>query len=318
MYRKLALLLLIWTYYRVKPLTPWRARIALRRWVARRVRAGSTERWPIYEPASKRPAGFVGWPEEKRFAFVLTHDVETAIGVEHCRALAEIDASFGFRSSFNFIPEGEYTTPRDLRLWLEDKGMEVAVHDLRHDGKLYDSRTTFYQHAGRINHYLREWGGVGFRSAFMQRELDWLHDLEIDYDMSTFDTDPFEPQPEGVHTIFPFWRPGPEGKPGYVEIPYTLPQDSTLFVILQEQGIDIWRRKLDWVVRHGGMALLNAHPDYMSFEGTPRPTEYPASLYAGFLDYVRSRYAGQYWHALPREVAQFTRATRVKSVLQVD
>ena len=31
--------------------------------------------------------------------------------------------------------------------------------------------------------------------------------LNIAYDASTFDTDPFEPQPDGVNTIFPFWVP---------------------------------------------------------------------------------------------------------------
>lgn len=47
-------------------------------------------------------------------------------------------------------------------------------------------------------------GAVGFRSGFMLRQLDWLHDLNVLYDTSTFDTDPFEPQPEGSRTIFPF------------------------------------------------------------------------------------------------------------------
>jgi hypothetical protein len=43
----------------------------------------------------------------------------------------------------------------------------------------------------------------------MLRNLDWLGDLNIQYDGSTFDTDPFEPQPDGAGTIFPFWVPKP-------------------------------------------------------------------------------------------------------------
>jgi hypothetical protein len=43
----------------------------------------------------------------------------------------------------------------------------------------------------------------------MLRNLDWLHDLDVQYDASTFDTDPFEPQPDGRHTMFPFWMPRP-------------------------------------------------------------------------------------------------------------
>ena len=100
----------------------------------------------------------------------------------------------------------------------------------------------------------------------MQHKLAWLHHLGVEYDASTFDTDPFEPEPDGFGTIFPFWVPGKQGG-GYVELPYTLPQDYSLFVVLRESNIDIWKKKLDWVAERGGMVLLNTHPDYMSFEG---------------------------------------------------
>jgi uncharacterized protein len=50
--------------------------------------------------------------------------------------------------------------------------------------------------------------------------------------------------------------------------------------------------------------LLDTHPDYMRFEeGAPRKGEYPVKWYKEFLHYVQSRYSDQYWHALPREVA---------------
>ena len=91
---------------------------------------------------------------------------------------------------------------------------------------------------------------------------------------------------------------------GYVELPYTLPQDSTLFLVLRESTPEIWMRKLDWIAQHGGMVLLDVHPDYMSFDGSPQTTtEYPVALYREFLGYVKTRYAGEYWHALPKEVA---------------
>ena len=35
-------------------------------------------------------------------------------------------------------------------------------------------------------------------------------------------------------------------------------------------------------------------------------TEYPAALYREFLCYVKTKYADQYWHALPKEVARHT------------
>jgi hypothetical protein len=138
----------------------------------------------------------------------------------------------------------------------------------------------------------------------MQHNLEWLHELQVEYDASTFDTDPFEPQSDGAGTIFPFWVPGPEGN-GYVELPYTLVQDFTLFVILREKNIDIWKRKLDWVAERGGMALLNTHPDYICFEEQSRARdEFSISHYEEFLRYVREKYEGVFWSAIPLEVTR--------------
>jgi glycosyltransferase involved in cell wall biosynthesis len=134
--------------------------------------------------------------------------------------------------------------------------------------------------------------------------LSWLHQLGAEYDASTFDTDPFEPEPDGVGTIFPFWVPGPDNS-GFVELPYTLPQDFTLFVVLREPNIDVWKRKIDWIAERGGMALLNTHPDYMCFEGEKKKDEFSAELYEEFLKYVREKYEGLYWSAVPREVSRF-------------
>src|SRR6185437_780959 len=147
---------------------------------------------------------------------------------------------------------------------LVENEFEIGVHDLHHDGTLYRSEKDFRQGAERINQHLERWQAVGFRSAFMFHNLDWLKQLNVLYDASTFDTDPFEPQPDGANTIFPFWVERADGS-SYVELPYTLPQDSSLYLVLGEQTNDIWKKKLDWVAEHGGMALVNVHPDYIAF-----------------------------------------------------
>src|ERR1700716_2968766 len=291
-------------YYFLKPFIPWSVRLALRRQRARSRRATYADTWPIDAKAGAKPPGWPGWPGGKQFAFVLTHDVEGAKGLSRVTQLAALETRNGFRSSFNFVPEGEYFLSADLRENMVRKGCEVGVHGLQHDGKLYASKEEFAGKAAQIRNFLREWNACGFRSPLMQHKLAWLHQLGVEYDASTFDTDPFEPEPDAVGTVFPFWVPGPN-KSGFVELPYTLPQDFTLFVVLREPNIEIWKKKLDWVAAFGGLGILNKHPDYMCFAGQPKKDEFPAAFYEEFLTYAKEKYAGAYWSPTPCEVARF-------------
>lgn len=302
-------MLLTKAYYFCKPLMPWALRTAIRRLRARHKRHAFSGRWPIDPNAEAIPTGWPGWPEAKGFAFILTHDVEASRGLNRVRQLMDLEADLGFRSSFNFVPEGDYRVPDELRLTMDQSGFEVGIHGLKHDGKLYSSHAEFSRRAARIREYRRQWQVAGFRSPFMHHNLEWIHELDMEYDASTFDTDPFEPQPDGTGTIFPFWVSNSQNG-GYVELPYTLVQDYNLFVILRENSIDIWKRKVDWVAAHGGMVLLNTHPDYMSFDSNVARDEYPSTFYAELLTYVREKYKDGYWHALPRDVARFVARTR--------
>lgn len=302
-------------YFRLKPVLPAALRRAIRQRVAARIRRRTQKVWPIFPGSERPPEGWTGWPHGSRFAVVLTHDVEGQRGLNHCRLLMQLEAELGYKSTFNFVPDGSYHTPAELRQEMVEKGFEVGVHDLRHDGRLFHSRKAFSRKAAQINSYLKDWGASGFRAGFMLHNLDWLHELDICYDMSTFDTDPFEPQPEGYHTIFPFWVPrtassnGSNGAmEGYVELPYTLPQDSTLFLLLGEKTANIWTSKLDWIAAHGGMVLVNIHPDYIEFEkGNVNRGRYPAALVHEFLSYLSRRYAGQFWNPSAAELAAWYR-----------
>jgi hypothetical protein len=92
----------------------------------------------------------------------------------------------------------------------------------------------------------------------------------------------------------------------FLELPYTLVQDFTLFVLLEEKYIDLWTQKLDWIASKGGMALLNSHPDYMNFTKAPCGSEeYDAEFYRDFLKYAKSVHQDRYWQALPFQVRRF-------------
>jgi len=291
-------------YYKVKPLLSRRMQIAIRGLVARQKRRIYREVWPIDQSAGSTPPQFLGWPNGKRFSVVLTHDVDTARGVARTRQLMELELEMGFRSSFNFVAH-DYELPPELRGLLVDQGFEVGVHGLEHNRSLYDSASAFAEHAKGINSYLKAWGAVGFRSPCVYHNFEWLHGLDISYDASSFDTDPFEPQSDGVKTIFPILQKGQQSAKGYVELPYTLPQDFTLYILFGERNIEIWKRKLQWIAERGGMALVNTHPDYMCFDGRPRFDEYPVELYRDLLMHIQGEYRGEYWHLLPHEMATY-------------
>jgi hypothetical protein len=231
------------------------------------------------------------WPNGHRWALVLTHDVETATGQALVPALAKIEEQLGFRSSFNLVPE-RYTLDHELIADLRRRGFEVGVHDLNHDGKLFNSRRRFRRRAVRINQHVRDMGASGFRAALMHRNPEWMQDLELDYDLSFFDTDPHEPIPGGTMSIWPFQL----GR--FIELPYTLVQDYTLTAVLGERTPRIWTEKAEFVAGKLGMVLLNTHPDYLLQDGNER-------IYREFLEAMRNR--GGYWNALPQDVARWWR-----------
>jgi len=237
------------------------------------------------------------WPDHNRFAFVLTHDIETAAGQEFVEVVTDLEENLGFRSLFNFVPESyklNYKLLDDLR----QRGFEVGIHGLRHDGRLFDSKPAFMQKASRINQYLKEWNAVGFRAELTHRQPEWMQVLEIEYDLSFFDTDPFEPIPGGTMSIWPFFTGH------FVELPYTLVQDYTLTSVLGETSPRIWLEKVEFIEEYHGMALVNTHPDYLK----SKPTW---DVYEKFLTAMKKHDC--YWHALPGEVAKWWKSRLVSS-----
>ena len=292
-------------FYFFKPIIPRNVQIFLRSILVRKQQKKFKDVWPILRSSAKKPNGWIGWPDGKKFAIVLTHDVEHQSGHDKCLELMKVEKNIGFKSSYNFVPE-RYQVSTELRSSLTNNGFEVGVHGLNHDGKLFQNKKTFDERAKKINFYLKEWKAVGFRAPAMHHNLEWIKGLNIEYDLSTFDTDPFEPQSDGVGTIFPFCVDGKEPNDSYVELPYTLVQDFTLFILMKEKTINIWKEKLNWIAEKGGMVLLNTHPDYINFNNsTIGPEEYSVELYIDVLNYIREKYVNEYWNALPREVSNY-------------
>jgi hypothetical protein len=303
-------------YYRARPLLPRAVQIWLRRRFARLQARSSFPRWPVetclhdfFDLMLAILAGLAGepvpciapWPNGHTWAFVLTHDVEHAQGVTAARRVIDLERAHGLRSSWNLVPKRYETDPAFVS-HLNNLGFEVGVHGIHHDGRDLESLSTWQQRLPAAHEAAERWNAVGFRSAACHRHPDWMRSLHFDYDSSWPDTDPFEPQTGGCCTWLPFFN----GE--LVELPMTLRQDHTLFVILGEQDETAWVRKANFLRERGGMALIDTHPDYLVEERI-------FNAYAGFLE----RYSDDAtaWQALPREVSAWWRR-RAESWLEYD
>ena len=294
-------------YYFAKPLIPRRIQLALRKKYADIQAQARFPAWPI-EPIlvesvreymrcvveqseMKEIHRIAPWPERKHFAFAITHDVEWDAGLRNAPKLAEIEKKLGFVSSWNIVPE-RYPIDWAIVEKLRSEGCEIGVHGLKHDGKLFQSRRIFENRVRKINQYAKEWGAVGFRSPSTLRNVEWMPELEFEYDSSFPDTDPYEPQAGGCCSIWPFFIKN------LVELPITMPQDHTLYEVLGHQDISIWKEKADWIATNSGLILIDVHPDYMS-------SEKRLQFYESFLSYVKNK--NGMWHALPREIVRWWR-----------
>jgi hypothetical protein len=313
---KIARTMTVRTYYVVRPVLPRRAQLAMRRVFARRQGPPAFPAWPIEHSlhdlyawlfdtvtaVAGRPVPWIDpWPDGRSWALVLTHDVETAVGYRDMGLLRDGERAHGYRSSWNFVPE-RYDVDEDTLNELRDDGCEIGVHGLRHDGRDLASRRLLDQRLPAIRENATKWGAVGFRSPGTQRSWDLMPRLGFDYDSSYPDTDPYEPQPGGCCTYLPFFNEQ------MVELPITLPQDHTVFEILQHTDGALWTGKARDIRARGGMVLALTHPDYARNEGV-------ALAWKQLLDEFADD--DSVWQALPREVASWWRR-RAESSLHPD
>jgi hypothetical protein len=231
------------------------------------------------------------WPDGYRSCAMITHDVETRAGVDFCPQLMDLNDSFGIKSSFQLVPEERYSLPRRFLDNMWDRGFEVNVHDLNHDGHLFTDRAEFLRRAERIKRYAREYGASGFRSAILYRNVDWCDALDFSYDMSVPNVAHLDPQRGGCCTVFPYFI----GKT--LELPVTATQDYSLFHILKDFSIRLWKQQISLIRARHGLISFIIHPDYI-IEPTAR------RVYVQLLEYLSElRAQEELYIALPGEIA---------------
>jgi peptidoglycan/xylan/chitin deacetylase (PgdA/CDA1 family) len=296
-------------FYRLKRLIPRRAQLTLRRALIKRQGLPHFPRWPF------DPAGFEllqlaivetlldddvdalrfpwFWPEGARAAVTLTHDVESEQGLDDALLVAGWEERHGFRSSFNVV--GDWY-PVDMRLVeeLRRRGHEIGSHAIHHDRSLFSSRAEFERQLPLLERSAERLGAVGFRSPATHRVVEWLADLPFAYDCTMPHSDPYEPIPGGTATAWPFFHGD------VVELPYTAPQDHTLFNLLGQRDGTVWKQQLADVARCSGMLQLLTHPD-PDYLGRPAT----GGAYRDVLAEIAAR--SDLWVALPKDVAAWWR-----------
>jgi hypothetical protein len=298
-------------YYLVRPLLPVSIRKHIQRWRLRDWEHLPFPHWPvdrsvdqIFEQTmllSLKANGtdqipFVWfWPEGATSCAIMTHDVETEFGVRSCPYLMDMEDEVGIKGSFQIIPEQRYQVTDDFLDSIRQRGFELVVHDLNHDGRLFSSKDQFLRRAIHINSYKERFGASGFRAAVLYRRQEWFDALDFSYDMSVPNVAHLDPQRGGCCTVMPYFL----GK--ILELPVTTTQDYTLFHILNDYSIDLWKSQIKLIMEKHGLISLIVHPDYI---GGCRERRVYEALLAHLADLRREK---GIWIATPGEVDRWWR-----------
>lgn len=246
------------------------------------------------------------WPKGAANCLIMTHDVETAIGRDFTSRLMDLDDSYGIKASFQVIPEKRYEVPDLYVSEIRSRGFEFNIHDLNHDGRLYRERAEFLRRAAKINRYVRQYNSKGFRAGAMYRNQEWYDIFEFSYDMSVPNVAHLESMRGGCCTVMPYFI----GK--IVELPLTTSQDYSLFHIMKDYSIELWKQQLALIGKRNGLMSLITHPDYL-VERRAR------IVYESLLDYLCQMVTRErIWTALPGDVDRWWRARSQMELIRRD
>lgn len=230
------------------------------------------------------------WPEGSVSALMMTHDVEHRLGAAQCEMVMDMDDSVGIKAAFQLIPEVRYNCFEKLVDEVRARGFEANLHDLNHDGRLYEDLRLFRKRAAKINEYGRRYRLNGFRAGAMHRNQNWFGLLDFQYDMSVPTVSHLQPQPGGCCSIMPYFLGD------LLELPLTTVQDYELFYILQQDNIQLWKDQIEIICAQHGLISFIIHPDYIA----PSAERHMYHELLRHLGEIRSE--RQIWWALPGEI----------------
>ena len=265
-------------FYRVRRAIPRRVQLSLRRALIRYRGVPDFPDWPYDESVRDLLAALAAtlaapgqeirfrwfWPDRARAAIALTHDVESAAGLRNALRIADMEEARGLRSSFNVV-KSWYEIDHGILRELAARGFEIGVHGVWHDRSLFSTRAEFESQQELLREAAAAFGAVGFRSPATYRVPDWLAELPFEYDCTVPLSDPYEPQPGGCCSPWPYFIGDT------VELPWTLTQDHTLFTLLRQRDIELWLGQVERLRDAAGLIQPLTHPDpgYLGERRTP-------------------------------------------------
>ena len=189
---------------------------------------------------------------------------------------------------------------------IRDRGFEINIQDLNHDGNLFRDPEEFTRRARKINKYAETYGASGFRAAVLYRNLEWHDALQFSFDLSVPNVAHLDPQKGGCCTVMPYFF----GET--LEIPVTTTQDYTLFHLLNNYSLESWKSQIDLIVARHGLVSFIVHPDYVIEERA-------MSVYRDLLALLREFGRRQkMWFALPGEIDHWWRARHEMRIVGQD
>jgi peptidoglycan/xylan/chitin deacetylase (PgdA/CDA1 family) len=204
---------------------------------------------------------------EKRWAFLVTHDVDTHEGLRRSRVLKKLEETYDVSSAW-YIPSKHYKLNPETVKELANHG-EVGAHGTRHDGKL--TRLPKQKLVDRLREAKQTLENIincpvkGFRAPLLQHSLKIIQALReagYMYDASIPTWEPKHPstmRSHGIGTIYPITINE------VVEIPVTLPQDHQMIHALgmsARQTVEAWIKLMKTIERMGGLCVFLMHPNY--------------------------------------------------------
>lgn len=243
------------------------------------------------------------WPDGKKFAVALTHDIDSdwLFKNNNYRALADIESKYGIKSAWLFV-SSKYKLDIKIMKELQARGHEIGFHSDNHDSKfVFLDQVEMDKRLNKSSWFFDKYNVKGFRSPAFLHTHKMYKSLNkyITYDCSYWDTcDTIEnasSNNSGSCTVFPFKIEN------VVILPTTIPQDwicSSLVGKNYKKILQIQLNKYQYIKKVNGLVNVLTHPE-PAFSVQPEFLK----VYDGFLREISSDKDA--YLALPHEIADW-------------